>query len=170
MNLSHSSLVIYIEYNYSKPVWHLSMLERPYRFLVIRCKHFRSLEASKMQELISIINNLGLKNEQLEIKFQGLNLEKQKLERQLGNSDKEKCELLEDIQKQKIKNKQTVESSVFLTEKNIKNFVRKTLSRFLKCWKKKSYGDEFEMTFELLARSLEFGSMDKEQLLMAFTD
>lgn len=123
-----------------------------------------------MQELIEIINKFGQTNEQLEIKFQALTLSYKKLEGQLETSDKEKCQLLDDIQQMKTENKQTIESSVFLTEKNIKNFVRKCLNRLLKIWHEGSYGDEFEMCFESLTQSLEYGFKEKEDLLRLLSD
>ena len=130
----------------------------------------RSTETSKMQELIELVNSLGQANEQLDIKFQALTLSNKKLEDQLKISDKEKCQLLDDIQEMKNDNKQTLESSVFLTEKNIKHFVRKCLNRLLKIWSQGAYGDEFEMCFESLTQSLEYGSSEKKELLKLLSE
>lgn len=123
-----------------------------------------------MQELIEMVNTFGQRNEQLEIKLQALSLSFTNLEKQFKVSDQEKEQLLEDIQLLKSENKQTIESSVFLTEKNIKNFVRKCLTRLLRIWKKGSFGDEFEMCFESLTQSLEYSFKEKQELLKILSD
>jgi hypothetical protein len=130
----------------------------------------RSTEASKMQELIELVNQFGNKNEQLEIKLQSLQLSFRSLEKQLEVSDKDKEQLLEDIQNMKSESKQTIESSVFLTEKNIKNFIRKCMMRLLKIWKKGKFDDEFEMCFETLCQSLEYTFKEKQDLLKILSD
>jgi hypothetical protein len=118
-----------------------------------------------MQDLLEIVNMLGHQNEQLDIKHQSICLEYDRLINQLQKTCTEKKQLLEDIQTLKMQNRQTIESSVFLTEKNIKDFIRKYLTRLLKISKKGSFGDEFEMCFESLTQSLEYGYNDKQELL-----
>ena len=117
-----------------------------------------------MEQLINIVNKLGEKNEQLEIQFQGLMIEKKQMDLQLEIAEKEKEELLNDIQDLKYQNKQSIESSVFLSEKNIKVFIRKTITRFLKLLVNDERGDEFEMTLEMLIQSLEFSQIEKKTI------
>ena len=130
----------------------------------------RSTEASKMQELIELVNKFGNKNEHLEIKLQALTLSFRSMEKQLEISEKDKTQLLEDIQNMKNENRQTIESSVFLTEKNIKNFIRKCLMRLLKIWRTGKFDDEFEMCFETLSQSLEYSFNEKQELLKILSD
>lgn len=118
-----------------------------------------------MQELIQIVNNLGLRNEQLDIKNQAMKLEYERLLNQLEKTCTEKRQLLNDIQTLKMENRQTIESSVFLTEKNIKDFIRKYLTRLMRICKGGCFGDEFEMCFESLTQSLDFGYKEKQELL-----
>ena len=129
-----------------------------------------STEAAKMQELVEMVNTFGQRNEQLEIKLQALSLSFAGLEERFEASGREKEQLLDDIQTLKAQNQQTIESSVFLTEKNIKSFVRKCLTRLLRLWKRDSFGDEFEMCFESLTQSLEYGSKEKQELLSILSD
>lgn len=116
------------------------------------------------------IKELSKSIETQDVKQEALQQEIKTLKFQLEESAKEKELLLESMQAMETENKQTIESSVFLTEKNIKSFIRKYLTRLMKIWKTGVFEDEFEMCFDSLTQSLEYGFAEKQELLKLLSE